>query len=154
MCCRTSIQPLDLQTAIAILKVGLFRPVYWLPTNPDLAVNWQRVIPEEGTTVNASLANGALELNLSPAVSIFAHHHGKRITASVYFEIAAKYAEKVDGEIRQRATVAGCKDGEHAQDLLLGHYPELPLSFERICAGFRAVLLNGDGSPLAGEDAA
>ena len=154
MCCRTSIQPLDLDTAVAILTVGQFKPVYWLPSNPDLAVNWQRVIPEEGTTVNASLANGALELNLSPAVSIFAHHLGKRITASVYFEIAAKYAEKVAGQIVQRATVAGCKEGDQAQDLLLARYPDLPLSFERVCAGFRAVLLNAGGSVAGDEHAA
>lgn len=148
ICCRTSVYPLDLKTAIAVLNVGLFKPVYWLPSNPDYAVNWERVIPEEGTVVNASLSDQSLELNLSPAISVFAHHIGKRVAASVYFEIAAKYAEKVGGEIIQRATVVGCKSGDHPQELVLARYPNMPMNFERICPGFRAVLLDGGESEL------
>ena len=127
---------------MAVLAIGLFKPVYWLPNRPAVAVNWERVIAEEGTVVNASLTDGSLELNISPAISVFAHHTGKRLAASVYFEIAAKYAEKVDGEIIQRATVVGCKSGEHPQELVLARYPLLPMSFERICPGFRALLLD------------
>jgi hypothetical protein len=108
-------------------------------------VNWERAIPEEGTVVNVSLTNGSLELNISPAISVFAHHHGKRLAASVYFEIAAKYAEKVGGEIIQRATVVGCKSGDNPQELVVASYPHLPMDFERICPGFRAVLLEGRG---------
>jgi hypothetical protein len=128
-----------------VLSVGQFKPVYWLPKNPDFAVNWERAIPEEGTVVNASLSNGSLELNISPAISVYAHHHGKRLAASVYFEIAAKYAEKVGGEIIQRATVVGCKSGDHPQELVLASYPHLPMNFERICPGFRSVLLEAQG---------
>jgi len=124
----------------------LFKPVYWLPSKPDQAVNWERVIPEEGTIVNASLTDGSLELNISPAISVFAHHHGKRLAASVYFEIAARYAEKVDGRVVQRATVVGCKAGESPQELIIAQYPELPMNFERICNGFRETLLEGCGS--------
>lgn len=122
--------------------------MYWLPNNPDVAVNWERVIAEEGTVVNASLSDDSLELNISPAISVFAHHHGKRIAASVYFEIAAKYAEKVGGEIIQRATVIGCKNGDHPQELVVARYPSLPMNFERICPGFQAVLLEGSGGDL------
>ena len=124
-----------------MLSVGLFRPVYWLPNKPGFAVNWERAIPEEGTVVTASLSDDSLELNISPAISVFAHHQGKRLAASVYFEIAAKYAEKVGGEIIQRATVVGCKSGDHPQELVIARYPGLPMSFERICPGFREVLL-------------
>jgi hypothetical protein len=131
-----------------VLQVGLFKPVYWLPNNPDIAVNWERVIAEEGTVVNASLSDDSLELNISPAISVFAHHHGKRLAASVYFEIAAKYAEKVGGEIIQRATVIGCKNGDHPQELVVAHYPGLPMNFERICPGFQAVLLEGHGGEM------
>jgi hypothetical protein len=84
-----------------------------------------------------------LELNISPAISVFAHHYGKRIAASVYFEIAARYAEKVGGEIVQRATVAGCKGVHAPPELVIARYPAMPMSFERICPGFRAVLLDG-----------
>jgi hypothetical protein len=99
------------------------------------------VLPEEGTVVNACLSMDSLELNISPAISIYDHHQGKRLAASVYFEIAAKYAEKVGGEIVQRATVAGCKEGEQPQELVLARYPELPMNFDRVCPGFRSVLL-------------
>ena len=122
----------------------MFRPVYWLPNNPRYAVNWERVISEEGTAVNASISDQSLDLNISPAISVFDHHMGKRLAAGVYFEIAAKYAEKVGGSIIQRATVVGCKDGNHPQELLVADYPGLPMSFERVCAGFRAVLLGGN----------
>ena len=141
ICCRTSVYPLDLKTAVSILTVGLFKPVYWLPNRPDVAVNWERAIPEEGTVVNASLSEDSLELNLSPAISVFAHHLGKRLTASVYFEIAAKYAEKVGGEIIQGSNVVGCSEEPGVNNLLIAHYPEMPLQFSRICEGFRALIL-------------
>lgn len=141
MCCRTSVQPLDIATAIAVLQVGLFRPTYWPPSNPQYAVTWERAVPEEGALVSISIANDALELSILPAISVYAHHAGKRRTAGVYFEIAARYAEKVGGIIIQKATVAGCTDGPPSQELLLARYPEVPLSFERICPGFRAVIL-------------
>ncbi|HEY4685287.1 MAG TPA: hypothetical protein VII57_04490 [Dehalococcoidia bacterium] len=65
----------------------------------------------------------------------------------MYFEIAAKYAEKVDGEVIQRATVAGCKLTDRPHELVLARYPSLPLSFDRICAGFQAVLLGRQDDP-------
>jgi hypothetical protein len=35
----------------------------------------------------------------------------------------------------------GCKSGDHPQELVIARYPQLPMSFERICPGFREVLL-------------
>ena len=121
----------------------MFKPMYWLPNNRDYAVNWERVLPEEGTVVNACLTSEGLDLNISPALAIYAHHEGKRLAASIYFEIAAKYAEKVQGEVVQRATVVGCKQGAQPQELVLARYPDLPMDFSRICPGFRSVLLDG-----------
>ena len=141
MCCRTVVQPLDRETAFAILTVGLFKPVYWPPDRPDLAVRWERAVPEEGTVVVVLTTNDALELSITPAISVFDHHAGKRVTAGIYFEIAAKYAEKVGGVVVQRATVDGCREGNGTQELLLASYPEMPLSFERVCAGFRSAIL-------------
>ena len=126
----------------------MFKPVYWLPSNPEVAVNWERAIPEEGTLVNASLSGDSLELNISPAISVYSHHEGKRIAASIYFEIAAKYAEKVGGEIVQRAPVVGCKAPDHPQEILIARYPSLPMSFERVCAGFQSVLFHGAPTEL------
>jgi hypothetical protein len=141
MCCRTSVFPLDLETAITILTIGRFQPVYWRPNQPEVAVNWERAVPDEGAVVTASISGESLDLNISPAISAYAHHFGKRVAAGVYFEIAAKYAEKVSGEIIQRATVAGCKPDDQSQGLLLARYPSMPLDYERVCPGFRAVIL-------------
>lgn len=66
---------------------------------------------------------------------------GKRITAGVYFEIAAKYAEKVDGEIIQRATVLGCKDDYQESALVVARYPSMPMTYDRICKGFQHILI-------------
>jgi hypothetical protein len=134
------VYPLDIETAVSVLGVGLFKPVYWSPGRPETAVNWEREIDSEGTVVHAALRDGSLELNLAPAISVFSQHHGKRIAASVYFEIAAKYAEKVGGTIIQRATVVGCKPSGSPQELILAEYPAMPMNFDRICPGFRAVL--------------
>ena len=141
MCCRIDVYPLHLQVAVGILSIGLFTPTYWKPADSIYAVIWERQIPEEAVTVTASLKEGSLNLSLSPAISAFADHAGKRIAGGVYFEIAAKYAEKVGGEIIQKATVAGCKLGRDSQELLLGRYPSLPMNFERVCAGFQVVFL-------------
>ncbi len=140
MCCRTSVYPLDIETAVSVLGVGLFVPVYRSPGDKLAAVHWERQILDEGTIVHASLRDNALELNLAPTISVFSQHYGKRIAASVYFEIAAKYAEKVGGTIVQRATVIGCKPSSAPQDLILADYPTMPMSFDRICPGFREIL--------------
>lgn len=141
MCCRTIVRPLNLDLARATLTIGQFRPVFFAPDRPEQALRWERVVAEEGATVTVHVVKDALELSISPAISVFDHHLGKRITAGIYFEIAARYAEKVGGVIVQRATVEGCTAGETTKELLLASYPSMPLSFDRICAGFRETIL-------------
>lgn len=147
MCCRLSVFPLVPEVARDILLIGLFKPVYWHPLHPDVAINYERAVPEESCVVNANITGDSLELNISPAISAYAHHAGKRVTASIYFEIAAKYAEKVGGEIIQRANVVGCKQGDDLSGLVLARYPSQPMMWEKICSGFRAVLL-GTGDDI------
>jgi hypothetical protein len=141
MCCRTVVRPLNQQLARATLTIGQFKPVYFAPDNPDFAMRWERAVPEEGTVVTVHVIKDALELSISPAISTFNHHLGKRIAAGIYFEIAARYAEKVGGVVVQRATVEGCTMGESSKELLLASYPSMPLSFDRICAGFQETIL-------------
>lgn len=143
MCCRTVVKPLNPEIARATLMIGQFKPVYFQPDQPDFATRWERAVPEEGSTVTVHVIAEGLELSISPAISDFGHHAGKRIAAGIYFEIAARYAEKVGGTVVQRATVAGCTRGEGTKELLLASYPAIPLSFDRICAGFREVFLDG-----------
>ena len=139
-----TIVPLDLKIAVAVLTTGQFIPTYTLPDEDAIPLIWQRDIPEEATAVAATFDGLSLSLSLLPAVSDYAGHAGKRIAASVYFEIAAKYAEKVGGTIVQHSNVGACKGvygttTEH----LLADYPFMPLGYERVCPGFRSELLGG-----------
>lgn len=136
MCCRTRIVPVRAELAIAQLEIGQFREVY-----PG---SWRRIIEEEQTYVTASLQADSLLLSLSPAVSSWTGHHDKRIAASVAYEIAARYAEKVNGVITQEGiNVPDCRiEGHSSRTLAI--YPETRLDFSLLCPGFRAVFL-GEG---------
>lgn len=152
MCCTTQVYPLDKKLAVPILIIGQFLPIFWDTTRDvrdliemdaqDVPASWVREIPEEGCRVTVNLVSNKFEAKISPAISAADHHIGKRITAGVYFEIAAKYAEKIDGEIKQLSTVTLCRPPEGSESsLLLAHYPELPMDFSRICVGFQSVML-------------
>ena len=148
ICCRTNVYPLDLHTACAVLEIGQFTPTYWLPDEPRMPITWERRIPEEGTAVTVSLSDGGLNVSISPSISVYSHHQHKRIAASICFEIAAKYAEKVGGEVIQRGAVAGCRPLGQSGDLLLARYPLEPLDWQHVCGGFRAVLLGQEPADI------
>jgi len=141
VCCRTVVRPLNPELVTATLTIGQFKPVYFSPERPDLATRWERAVPEEGATVSVHVVNDGIELSISPAISHYEHHMGKRLAAGIYFEIAARYAEKVNGTVIQRATVEGCTSGQTSKELLLATYPTMPLSFDRICDGFQVTIL-------------
>ena len=143
MCCKTSVHPLDPELAATILTIGQFVPASLTLDDGEIPRFWKRDILEEQATVNVSLTGGCFEVSIAPSISNFDHHLGKRITAGVYFEISARYAEKVGGEIVQRATVIGCKEGASSAGLVIARYPSMPMTFDRICHGFQAVLLPG-----------
>ena len=132
MCCRLTIEPLDADVARAVLLIGQFVP------SPN-ATEYDRIISEEGAMVTAVLEHNHLRLSLSPAITNLEGHNGKRITAGVYFEIAAKYAEKVDGTITQLSNVIACGGSSR----VLAVYPHQPLDWSTICAGFAAII-SGD----------
>lgn len=140
MCCRTVVNPLHIPIALSILQIGMFKPSY-TADGSEWPTLWERVIGEENARVTVSIAGQNFEINISPSISTFDQHLGKRITAGVYFEIAAKYAEKVGGEIIQRATVLGCRDEHQESSLLLASYPSSPMMYEKICRGFQQILM-------------
>jgi hypothetical protein len=146
MCCRTVVRPLNPELVRATLTIGQFRPVYFAPDRPDLASRWERDVPEEAATVTVHVVNDGIELSISPAISHYDHHLGKRLAAGIYFEIAARYAEKVGGTVVQRATVEGCTSGQGSKELLLASYPAMPLSFEHICDGFQVAILGEESA--------
>jgi len=141
MCCRTTVEPLDLVIARTILLIGQFLP----QGDPESCGYWKRDVPEENTVVTVSLSGGVFEASIQPSISTYTHHHGKRITGGLYFEICAKYAEKVDGKMIQKANITGCTaPGSHVTDHVMAEYPHMPMMWERACAGFQAVIL-GEG---------
>jgi hypothetical protein len=141
MCCRLTITPLDLDVAASVLGLGMFTPVEGMTTS------WRRAILEEGTLVQALLVpeSNVLRLELSPSISQYMHHADKRIAGGVYFEIAAKYAEKVGGRIVQLSNVSGCVEGGVAEHLL-AHYPEMPMLWDKVCPGFRETILGSSAA--------
>ena len=139
MCCKTEVEPLDPAIARVILLVGQFKP----QGDPDSAIYWRRDIPEEGCTVSVDIAGSAFRASISPSISSYYQHEGKRITAGVYFEICAKYAEKVDGTVTQKANVTGCSNGG-VSSLVMAVYPHIPLTYERACHGFQELIMGHD----------
>ena len=141
ICCRTTITPYDYEVAKAILSVGQFTPTDFDPSNPEYIKSWTRLIPEEGAAVHAYQGAGCLELTIKPSISAHEHHLDKVRTAGVYFEIAARYAEKVDGEIVQRATVKSCLDNGGNNRVLANYAAGERLDFEKVCNGFKVAML-------------
>lgn len=134
MCCRLIVKPIDAEIARAVLLVGMFTSTY--------GDAYERRIQEEGTTVTATIQDDALHLQISPSISMMSHHSNKRLAASVYFEIAAKYAEKVNGTVTQLSNIGACiEDGVSAK--VLAQYPDMPLDWTKICVGFAEVLAGG-----------
>lgn len=142
MCCKTSVSPLIKELAETVLAVGLF--------TKNAGSGWSREIPEENTRVSAYLSGDALELSLTPSVSSMEGHHHKRIAAGVMYEIAARYAERVDGQIKQTGiNVAECM-AEGIPARVIAQYPEKRLDFDRLCPGWRDVFTGaGDDEPIA-----
>lgn len=135
ICCRTRVEPLIPDVAIAQLQIGQFL----LQPNGT----WRREIPEEETSVTATLNNECMILSLSPAVSSTEGHHHKRIAASVMYSIAGMYAEKVNGVVTQVAiNVPACMgDGPHR---VLASYPSSRLDYAMLCPGFRSVFVGDE----------
>jgi len=134
MCCRMTIEPCIPDVARMVLRVGQFEARDGI--DPEEAYGYQRLILDEGAAVHATITDKHLELSISPAISSDLQHHGKRRTAGVYFEIAARYAEKVNGIITQHSNVGSCiTDGVRMRPL--ASYPEVPLQFDQVCIGFR-----------------
>ena len=134
MCCSASVSPLQQELAESILHAGQFRHV---------GGAWVRNIEEEGTSVAADFYGGRLQMKISPSITTQEHHAERRIAAGVMFSIAAAYAEKVGGTIRQHANIQPCTLLPGIADLVVAEYPMQRIDWTNVCHGFR-VLLMGD----------
>lgn len=113
------------------MRIGEFEP-------NESGLIWVRQVPEEGTTITMRRGPDEVILSISPSVITYDHHLNKRITASIYFEIAAKYAEKVGGEIRQLGRIYTCWSN---LPQVMASYPSQPLKdWSTICHGFREAI--------------
>jgi hypothetical protein len=74
---------------------------------------------------------------ISPAIGTFADISARHRCRAL--PNRRQYAEKVAGSATA-GTVAGCRRGRIA-GLVLARYPRMPLEFNRVCAGFQAVIL-------------
>ena len=136
MCCRLSIQPLRLNIAESVLTIAQFNQV---------GTEWQRAVPEEECVVIAQLdiGEGKLRLMMRPAISGPNHHENRRVSAGIYFEVAAKYAEKVDGIVEQHGLVVPCRTPIGPLTKTIAVYPDRRLAWDNVCAGFQKEIING-----------
>lgn len=128
------------------MERGLF-----LPTSET---SWERKLEDEGTSVTASIVEGRVSFSIYPSISMYAQHRDKRLAASVLFEVAARYAQHVNGEVVQRGLVGGCRpSGTATGDVVIARYPHVHLEHAAICTGFQAVLQGrSDELPLEDDD--
>lgn len=142
MCCQTIVEPVDLGITIALLEVGQFERI---SKTSDLY--WKRELGrdehERTMAVKATIelnpdGTALLKLYVEPSITEYAHHQSRRVQASTALEIAARVAERVGAEIKQLANVTGCADNGLKQHTLAS-YPEVPLQYANLCAGFRDV---------------
>ena len=146
MCCQISVKPLDVHAAYAILATGLFVPrKYDANNNPLEGSTWWRSLgdPTEYVYVELRAANDQLRFFLRPTIGTYVAHQGKRLQAAVALEMAWRYAEKVNGMVTQHANVTGCTDDGRTQRLI-GAYPDMPMDYSKLCAGFAELFLGGD----------
>ena len=143
MCCQVRVRPVNKAIAAEVLEVGQFSPE---PKEPEWP--WVRAIPEEGTMVLARVDSGSLMLTLRPGVHTHADHATRRLAASVMFEIAWRYAEKVNGEVWQVANIQKCRE-ERGETVMIARFPLQPFKWDDVCPGFQAVILGEQSLDLS-----
>ena len=131
MCCGARVRPLDPATVRHVLMIGQFESL--------ASGGYRRELKEEGTAVIARMDTEALVLSLTPAINVLLDHGPRRLAAAVMFEIAWRYAEKVNGEAWQLATVAQCRSVGVESSRYLARFPIEPFTWDKVCPGFQAV---------------
>lgn len=133
LCCRVTVVPAPPADLLeSLLKIGLFRLA---------GGQWVRYLPDtESVAIKHNIAAGTIEMSISPTVGRYEQHAERRVAASVMFEMAAKIAERVEGEIWHIANVIGCRRSD-GMTSPLAVYPDHPLLYENLCPGFREVFV-------------
>jgi hypothetical protein len=145
VCCQLRIKP-NLTEGVKEIAAAVFHTGQFNPWPQEPSWPWVRHLPEEGTHVLAKLEGDHVVINLRPGIHSMLDHRTRRLAGAVAFEIAWRFAEKVNGELWQVATVSGCRVSEADSTLYLARFPEERFQWENVCPGFKAVIL-GEGDP-------
>ena len=144
MCCKTFVKPIPAEPTLTLIM----RIAGFAGSRPS----WQRK-HEEGS-IAATIEEGGMMLRLIPTISAHSdeEHEANAGRAAILFKLAMTLAESCEGVIHQRSLVSQClvearETGRLVDSMTieLAAYPERPLVFEALCAGFRRVLAPGVG---------
>lgn len=125
---------------LALFPIGGFLSVQDLPlAGPRM--KFQRFFEPEGSWVQAYHEEPALALSLQPAISSIEHHAQRRQSGGCMFEMAWRYAEKVQGVVEHLSNVGPCAAARGASQAIIAVAPDMPLRFEALCVGWKAVFL-------------
>lgn len=140
MCCQITVTPLDIELAQAILATGQFLPtdaaIPHMLWRRDLGLDETAKIMAVRVVLSPYTTIPVMHLYIEPSITTYEQHIHRRIPASVALEIAAKYAERVDGLITEHANVMGCSTGGIRQHVI-AQYPHIHLDYSLLCNGYK-----------------
>lgn len=139
MCCRSSVQGIP-DSWLFILEIAGFRP---LENKPD---HYTRNIGENNwVTARHIEEEERIRFELWPNIGTHSleQHQANATSAAVMFKTAMTLAERGNGEMIQEALVAECHAMNGGPSRVLAVYPNIPLTFDRLCLYFQDVLMHG-----------
>ena len=99
----------------------------------------------DGTWLTLREDSGKTTINIYPAISEYAHHLPRREAGALMFKVGAFLAEDAQSKLVQEASVGMCLIERNVSSLTIAMYPEMPLTFDNLCRGFREVFLGITG---------
>ena len=136
MCCSQTVSRIG-PRAVEILTLAGF-----IPSQGDSRLWRREAAPEQLVQVILNEAN--IQINLLPGVTDRQDHYDRKEAAALAFKLAAFLAEDAGAVVTQHSTVQPCLNQGRPSQIVIANYPERPLRFEAICAGFQEVFLGLD----------
>ena len=123
-----------------ILEIAGFTETY---PNLDLS-SWIRHV-SDGSVVKFAPQSGGGRFNLEPSIGDHSqeNHLLHAAAAAIQFKTAMTLAETCGGRLLQSALVGACRLETGSGERVVAQYPEQPLQWSSLCAGFRDVLSKG-----------
>ena len=127
---------------LALFPIGGFLPVLDLPLSGP-RMKFQRFFEPEGSWIQVHYEEATLALSLQPAISSMEHHAQRRQSGGCMFEMAWRYAEKVNGIVEHMNNIGPCAAARGSSSAIVAIAPDMPLRFDALCVGWQAVFLAG-----------